>query len=265
MSDSKVKSAAWMSNLSDLPVSKSKVSKAAQLPKLNQRIGPVGAVRPSGTGLVSSAARERMVAHCAGLGVRHAGVLQALSVVDRHLFVDEALASRAYEDCALPIGHEQTISKPSSVARMIELVLNRVDGKPSKQLKALEIGTGCGYQAAVMGQLFGTVYSIERIRALGDLARENLRPSRLNNVRLVLGDGRLGLPNEGPFDAIILAAAGLDVPEALLTQMAIGGLLVAPVGAQDQSLHLVERRAVHDWQVTVIDSARFVPLKHGTA
>ena len=98
---------------------------------------------------------------------------------------------------------------------------------------------------------------------MGDLARENLRPLRLNNVRLVLGDGRLGLPNEGPFDAIILAAAGLDVPEALLNQMAIGGLLVAPVGGQEQSLHLVERRAAQDWQVTVIDSARFVPLKYG--
>ena len=257
-----------MSNLSDLPARKAKAANPSdqsgrQLP-VSLRFGPVAVTAPSGVGLVSSAAKNRMIQHCASLGIRHQGVLQALGAVDRHLFVEEALASRAYDDCALPIGHEQTISKPSSVARMIELVLNRSDGRPSRQLKSLEIGTGCGYQSAVMAQLFGTVYSIERIRFLADLARENLRPLRLNNLRLILGDGRLGLPTEGPFDAIVLAAAGLEVPDALLQQMAIGGLLVAPVGAQEQSLHLIERRGANDWQVTVIDSARFVPLKHGT-
>lgn len=265
------KQATWMSKLNDLPASKVKSANAIQTSnKLDGRLaastrfGPVSLAAPSGVGLVSPASRDRMIQHCNALGIRHRGVLHALGIVDRHLFVDEALASRAYDDCALPIGYEQTISKPSSVARMIELVLNRNDGRPSGQLKALEIGTGCGYQAAVMAQIFGTVFSIERIRALADLARKNLRPLRLNNLRLVSGDGRLGLPSDGPFDAIILAAAGLDVPEALLKQMAVGGLLVAPVGSQEQSLHLVERRSVQDWQVTVVDSARFVPLKHGT-
>ena len=262
------KQATWMSNLSDLPTSKATAKHPTNQPSrrasVGLRFGPVAVRAPSGVGLVSSAAKERMIQHCASLGIQHRGVLQALGAVDRHLFVEEALASRAYDDCALPIGYEQTISKPSSVARMIELVLSRSDGRAGKQLKSLEIGTGCGYQSAVMAQLFGTVFSIERIRALADLARGNLRPLRLNNLRLIMGDGRFGLPKEGPFDAIVLAAAGLEVPEALLTQMAIGGLLVAPVGAQEQSLHLVERRTASDWQVTVVDSARFVPLKHGT-
>lgn len=256
------KPATWMSKLNDLPAQSPNKLIARSL--ASTRFGPVAVVAPSGVGLVSRASRDRMIRHCANQGIRHQGVLHALGLVDRHLFVDEALASRAYDDCALPIGYEQTISKPSSVARMIELVLNRKDGRVGTELKALEIGTGCGYQAAVMAQLFATVFSIERIRALADLARTNLRPMRLNNVRLVSGDGRLGLPSDGPFDAIILAAAGLDVPEALLQQMAIGGLLVAPVGAQEQSLHLVERRSEQDWQVTIVDSARFVPLKHGT-
>lgn len=262
------KQATWMSSLSDLPTRKTKAShstgqSSSRSPE-SKRFGPVSVLGPSGVGLVSNAARARMIQQCASQGIRHPGVLQALGAVDRHLFVDEALASRAYDDCALPIGHEQTISKPSSVARMVELVLNRNDGRIASQLKSLEIGTGCGYQAAVMAQLFGTVFSIERIRALADLARENLRPLRLNNLRLISGDGRLGLPKESPFDAIILAAAGLDVPEALLKQMAIGGLLVAPVGSQEQALHLVQRHSADNWQVTVVDSARFVPLKHGT-
>ncbi len=232
---------------------------------------------PLGLGLTSASRRQMMVQSCMTVGVRHPAVLQAMAQVERHLFVDEGLASRAYEDCALPIGHAQTISKPTSVARMIELVLQRLDTRPAKQLSALEVGTGCGYQAAVMAQVFGQVVSIERIRALGELAKKNLRPLRINNLRLVVGDGHAGVPEQAPFDAIIVAAAGSSIPTALLEQLNIGGLLIAPVVSasvtnavsdaiqhqHDQSLHLVERRSRLDWQLTILDSARFVPLKAG--
>jgi protein-L-isoaspartate(D-aspartate) O-methyltransferase len=241
------------------------VSLPKQKPQLAKRrlISPAVAPMPIGLGMTSEARRHEMVRQCQAMGVKHPSVLNAMQAVPRHLFVDNALASRAYDDCALPIGHEQTISKPSSVARMIELVLQRRDQIAPQQLKALEIGTGCGYQAAVMSQVFNLVYSIERIKALATLARERLRPFLLNNLRLSVGDGHLGLPREGPFDAIVLAAAGAKVPEALLEQLAIGGLLVAPVGDDDQALHLIERFGTTDWRLTVLDAARFVPLKAG--
>jgi protein-L-isoaspartate(D-aspartate) O-methyltransferase len=226
-------------------------------------VAPASAPKPAGLGMTSDARRAEMVRACAASGVKHRAVLEAMQLVPRHLFVDNALASRAYDDCALPIGHEQTISKPTSVARMIELVLQRRDARPANQLRALEIGTGCGYQAAVMSQVFEIVYSVERIKALATLARERLRPFLLNNVRLSVGDGHLGLPEQGPFDAIILAAAGQQVPQALLPQMALGGLLVAPVGDDEQALHLVERVGQQQWQLTILDAARFVPLKVG--
>jgi protein-L-isoaspartate(D-aspartate) O-methyltransferase len=237
-------------------------------------------LKPVGLGLTSSSRRQMMVQACIAAGVRHPAVLQAMAQVERHLFVDEGLASRAYEDCALPIGHAQTISKPTSVARMIELVLQRLDTRQAKQLSALEVGTGCGYQAAVMAQVFAQVVSIERIRALGDLARNNLRPLRISNLRLVVGDGHAGVPENAPFDAIIVAAASAKIPQPLLDQLSIGGLLVAPVVHEaspevvngdyrqqqnDQSLHLIERRSKFDWQLTVLDNARFVPLKSGVA
>ncbi len=218
-----------------------------------------------GQGLTSERARGRMIDQLAGVGIRHAGVLAAMQKVERHLFVDEGLASRAYEDCALPIGHEQTISKPSSVARMIELVVAGRAVGVTRQMRALEIGTGCGYQAAVMAQMFKDVYSIERIRALHETARLNLRHLRQNNLRLVLGDGRLGLPDQAPFDVIILAAAGFEIPSELLSQMVVGGFLIAPVGVQEQSLQLVERQSIDDWQVSTVEAAKFVPLKHGLA
>ncbi len=226
-------------------------------------ISPAMAPKPIGLGMTSDARRSEMVRYCQSVGVKNASVLSAMNAVPRHLFVDNALASRAYDDCALPIGHEQTISKPSSVARMLELVLQRRDDRSPNQLTALEIGTGCGYQAAVMSQVFNQVYSIERIKALAELARERLRPFLLNNLRLIIGDGHLGLPAEGPFDVIILAAAGLQVPQPLLLQLAVGGLLVAPVGDDEQSLHVVERISHQEWQRTVLDAARFVPLKVG--
>jgi protein-L-isoaspartate(D-aspartate) O-methyltransferase len=249
-----------MSESKDWMVSLPKHKPHAAKPRL---ISPAAAPIPIGLGMTSDARRQDMVRQCQVLGVKHPVVLAAMQAVPRHLFVDNALASRAYDDCALPIGHEQTISKPSSVARMIELVLQRRDQMAPQQLKALEIGTGCGYQAAVMSQVFKVVYSIERIKALGTLARERLRPFLLNNLRLSVGDGHLGLPQEGPFDAIILAAAGAKVPEALLQQLAVGGLLVAPVGDDEQALHVVERFSTNDLRLTVLDAARFVPLKAG--
>jgi protein-L-isoaspartate(D-aspartate) O-methyltransferase len=194
-------------------------------------------------------------------GVKHTKTLDAIATVPRHAFMDAGLHPQAYEDSALPIGHQQTISKPSVVARMIELL------HKSKQPlnKVLEIGTGCGYQAAVLSLLADEVYSIERIRPLHDLARDNLRPFRIKNLRLIYGDGILGLPQAAPFDSIILAAAGLGVPDALLDQLAIGGRLVAPVARneKEQQLLLIERVSSHRYQRTALDDVFFVPLQSG--
>jgi protein-L-isoaspartate(D-aspartate) O-methyltransferase len=194
-------------------------------------------------------------------GVKHAKTLDAIATVPRHAFMDAGLHPQAYEDSALPIGHQQTISKPSVVARMIELL------HKSKQPlnKVLEIGTGCGYQAAVLSLLADEVYSIERIRPLHDLARDNLRPFRIKNLRLIYGDGILGLPQAAPFDSIILAAAGLGIPDALLDQLAIGGRLVAPVARneKEQQLLLIERLSSHRYQRTALDEVFFVPLQSG--
>jgi protein-L-isoaspartate(D-aspartate) O-methyltransferase len=211
--------------------------------------------------LTSERVRERMVERLRANGITDARVLDAMAAVPRHLFVDPGLAAQAYEDAALPIGHHQTISKPSVVARMIELV---AAGRVLKNV--LEIGTGCGYQAAVLSQVATEVYSIERIRPLSERAKLNLRPLRAPNIRLHYGDGRLGLPAAAPFDAIVIACAGLDVPQALRDQLAIGGRLVAPVGsqaAQAQILTLVERISQTQWRESQLDRVFFVPLKSG--
>jgi protein-L-isoaspartate(D-aspartate) O-methyltransferase len=211
--------------------------------------------------LTSERVRERMVERLRANGVTDPRVLNAMAVVPRHMFVDPGLAAQAYEDAALPIGHHQTISKPSVVARMIELA---AAGRALDTV--LEIGTGCGYQAAVLSQVAREVYSIERIKPLSERAKTNLRPLRIPNIRLHYGDGRLGLPSSAPFDAIVIAAAGLDVPQALLEQLAIGGRLVAPVGSQDgqnQVLTLVERLGPAQWRESRLDRVFFVPLKSG--
>jgi protein-L-isoaspartate(D-aspartate) O-methyltransferase len=211
--------------------------------------------------LTSERVRERMVERLRANGITDSRVLAAMSAVPRHMFVDPGLAAQAYEDAALPIGHHQTISKPSVVARMIELV---AAGRTLKNV--LEIGTGCGYQAAVLSQVATDVYSIERIRPLSERAKLNLRPLRVPNIRLHYGDGRLGLPAAAPFDAIVIACAGLDVPQALLDQLAVGGRLVAPVGsqtAQAQILTLVERVSPTQWRESQLDRVFFVPLKSG--
>ncbi|WP_144153729.1 protein-L-isoaspartate(D-aspartate) O-methyltransferase [Paraburkholderia sp. BCC1885] len=212
--------------------------------------------------LTSERVRERMVERLRANGISDQRVIHAMSVVPRHMFVDPGLAPQAYEDAALPIGHHQTISKPSVVARMIELA---AAGRTLANV--LEIGTGCGYQAAVLSQVARDVYSIERIKPLYERAKTNLRPLRIPNVRLHYGDGRIGLPAAAPFDAIVIAAAGLDVPQALLEQLAIGGRLVAPVGTQDgqtqQVLTLVERTGPAQWRESRLDRVFFVPLKSG--
>lgn len=219
-------------------------------------IAPAGAFA-----LTSERVRERMVERLRANGVTDTRVLDAMAAVPRHLFVDPGLATQAYEDSALPIGHQQTISKPSVVARMIELAMA---GRTLERV--LEIGTGCGYQAAVLSHVARDVYSIERIKPLYERAKLNLRPLRVPNIRLHYGDGRVGLPSAAPFDAIVIAAAGLDVPQALLEQLAIGGRLVAPVGAQSgqhQVLTLVERVAHAQWRESRLDRVFFVPLKSG--
>ena len=195
-------------------------------------------------------------------GVRHRQVLEAIATVPRHAFIDQALDGRAYEDSALPIGHQQTISKPSVVARMVELLF-----KPKKELgKVLEIGTGCGYQAAILSLVAQEVYSIERIKPLHEQARAKLRPFRIPNLRLVYGDGIRGLPQAAPFDGVFLAAAGLGIPDALLDQLAIGGRLVAPVAKneEEQQLVVVERVSSQRYQRTVLEEVFFVPLQSGT-
>ncbi len=176
----------------------------------------------------------------------------------RHAFVEEGLAFSAYDDTPLPIGFQQTISQPFVVARMIELL------RAGRELgRTLEVGAGCGYQAAVLSQLATEVYAVERIRPLLDRARANLRPLRLPNVRLKLADGSLGLPEAAPFDSIIVAAAAIGVPPALKAQLAPGGRLIVPVGGADQRLLLVERQG-NVFRESWYEAVRFVPLLAGT-
>jgi protein-L-isoaspartate(D-aspartate) O-methyltransferase len=208
--------------------------------------------------LVSANIRKAMVAKVAQQGVSDSLVLGALEAIPRHLFIESGLSGQAYIDASLPIGHHQTISKPYIVARMIEIMRNGAELK-----NVLEIGTGCGYQAAVLSLVAKEVYSIERIKALHELAKNNLRPMRIPNIRLHYGDGMLGLPQVAPFDGIILAAAGLQVPQALLEQLTIGGRLIAPVGAGNQVLQLIERVAPLEWKSSILEQCHFVPLRQG--
>ena len=213
--------------------------------------------RTRGIGMTSQRTRDRMVSRLRDKGIRDEAVLAAMAAVPRHVFVDEAIASRAYEDTALPIGFEQTISQPFVIARMLEAL------RGGKRVgRVLEIGTGCGYQAALLAQLAHEVYSIERIAGLVDKARSNLRSLRIANLRLVHGDGMQGLPEAAPFERIIVAAAAVKAPGALLQQLAAGGKMIAPLGASDQALCLIERTTAgftEQW----LDGVRFVPLRSG--
>jgi len=222
------------------------------------RAQPAPPVAPRPDLMVSDAIRLAMVQRVAKQGVQDQLVLAALDTVPRHAFIEPAMSAQAYIDASLPIGHNQTISQPYIVARMIEVMRNG-----GALQRVLEIGTGCGYQAAVLSCVATEVYSIERIKPLHELAKTNLRPLRIANLRLHYGDGMLGLPQAAPFDGIILAAAGLEVPQALLEQLSIGGRLVAPVGARVQHLQLITRTGKSEWMSETLEGCHFVPLRPG--
>jgi protein-L-isoaspartate(D-aspartate) O-methyltransferase len=216
--------------------------------------------RHSGIGMTSQRTRMRMVERLRGQGVRDEVVLAVMSEVPRHLFVDEALASRAYEDISLPLGFGQTISNPYTVARMTELAR-----AGSALNKVLEIGTGCGYQTAVLSRLAKEVYSIERLAPLLARARRNLREVRVTNARLRHGDGMLGILEAAPFDVIVIAAAATHVPETLLEQLGVGGRMILPMsGNNEQRLCIIERTP-QGYTEKKMDQVKFVPLLPGTA
>lgn len=223
-------------------------------------------VVPSGLGLDSALVRQRMVERLRAEGIRCEPVFAAMARVPRHAFVDTALAIQAYEYTSLPIGHGQTISKPSVVARMLELLRQAPGARERGHLgRALEIGTGCGYQTALLAQLSTSVVSIERLRGLYDRARDNLAPLALRSVRLVYADGMLGHGPNAPYDSIVAAAGGDDLPEAWLAQLAIGGRLVAPMrrpGSAAQVLVTMDRDNAGLTR-TEYESVHFVPLKSG--
>lgn len=226
----------------------------------------VPAAAPDGVGLDSHAVRARMVHKLAAQGVSDARVLAAMGRVERHRFVDTALVNQAYEDTSLPIGLGQTISKPNVVARMLELLCQGAAGKLDRLGRVLEIGTGCGYQAALLSHLANEVYSIERLRGLHDKARENLRALRLPNVHLLFGDGMIGYAKGAPYAAIIAAAGGEAIPPAWVEQLAVGGRLVAPLqtAAGVQALVVVDKTPLGVTQ-TLLEAVHFVPLKSGTS
>ena len=218
---------------------------------------------PAGLGMDSQANRARMVQKLAAQGLSDLQVLAAMGRIERHRFVDTALANQGYEDTSLPIGLGQTISKPNVVARMLELLRQ---GQPGKLGRVMEIGTGCGYQAAVLGELASEVYSIERLRGLHDKARENLRPLRLPNVHLLFGDGMAGYAKGAPYAAIISAAGGEAIPSAWTDQLAIGGRLVAPLqGANGAQALVVVDKTPQGLRQTTLEPVNFVPLKSGTS
>ncbi|BBP04241.1 hypothetical protein TPL01_20670 [Sulfuriferula plumbiphila] len=214
--------------------------------------------RHSGIGMTSERTRARMVERLRAQGIKDNNVLTAMGMVPRHIFVDEALSIRAYEDSALPIGFGQTISSPYSVARMIEVLRGGADLQC-----VLEVGTGCGYQAAVLAKLAREVYSVERIATLLGRARRTIRELRIGNIKLKHGDGSIGLKDVAPFDGIILAAAIPTPPQALLEQLAQGGRMVLPRGiGETQQMVLIERTA-EGFQETVLEMVHFVPLLPG--
>ncbi len=211
-----------------------------------------------GIGMTSQRTRDRLINRLKDRGISHVELLSVMRELPRHLFVDEALASRAYEDTALPIGHGQTISQPHSVAKMTEILL---DGIPKK--KVLEIGTGSGYQTAVLSRLVERVYSVERIEPLQNQARERFYQLKHNNIRLKYSDGTWGWEENAPYDGIIVTCAPEEVPEALLKQLAPGGRLVIPVGGSGkQSLRVIDRNG-SSFEETVLDDVSFVPLLSG--
>ena len=213
-----------------------------------------------GIGMTSQRTRQRLVERLRREGIRNESVLTAIASTPRHLFVDEALASRAYEDTALPIGDGQTISQPFVVARMTEALID--DGIPSR---VLEVGTGSGYQAAILAQLVPEVYTVERIRRLADVARRRLRDLGYRNVRVRHADGNAGWEGDGPFDGILVTAAPQGVPPELFEQLADGGRLVAPEGPQGQPQELAcYWRRGDEFERQNLGLVNFVPMLGGT-
>jgi protein-L-isoaspartate(D-aspartate) O-methyltransferase len=231
---------------------------------------PKAASRPSGVGMDSVDVRIKMVARLKAAGLSDERVLAAMTTIPRHLFVDSGLVAQAYEDTSLPIGHGQTISKPSVVARMLELLCGGQAARKRGNLgRVLEVGTGCGYQVALLSLLAQSVISVERLKPLYDKARDLLAPVRTNNVRLVYADGTLGHPPNAPYDSIIAAAGSDDLPEAWLAQLAPGGRLVAPLVDKHPPLGprqvlVVVDRTEHGLQRSFYETVLFVPLKSGT-
>lgn len=213
--------------------------------------------KTSGIGMTSSRTRDRMLARLREKGIKDETTLSAIGEIPRHIFVDEALSIRAYEDVSLPIGYGQTISQPYIVARMTEILRN---GAPLN--KVLEIGTGCGYQTAVLSHVAREVLSLERIRPLLLKARDNLRALKCSNVKLDHADGSEGLEDYAPFDGIIVTAAASHVPQELLSQLAEGGRMVIPIGTDSQTLFLIERLN-NEFKKTELEAVKFVPLLGG--
>lgn len=217
----------------------------------------------TGIGMTSQRTRERMLARLREQGIKDEVTLAAMGEIARHIFVDEALATRAYEDVSLPIGFGQTISQPYTVAKMTETLRA---GRPLG--KVLEIGTGCGYQTAVLSKVAKEVYSLERISPLVMKARKHLREIRMSNIKLKHADGTMGLPDFAPFDGIIVTAAATHIPEELMYQLAVGGRMVIPVGTEEQILYLIERVGTDGedaFKKTQLESVKFVPLLGGTS
>ena len=199
-----------------------------------------------------------MIARLREQGIKDEVVLSAMLEIPRHIFLDEALANRAYEDVSLPIRHNQTISQPYIVARMTELLRNG-----GGLNKVLEIGTGCGYQTSILSRVAKEVYSVERIAPLLEIAKGHFRTLKLRNVKVKKADGTFGIPEIAPFDGIIVTCGATHIPEELLRQLAVGGRMVIPVGADNQVLTLVERSA-DEYRKTELEAVKFVPLLGGT-
>ncbi len=211
-----------------------------------------------GTGMTSPRTRERMVKRLRNGGIRSRAVLEAMRITPRHLFVDEALASRAYEDSALPIGQGQTISQPYVVARMTEALL-----QAGPLDTVLEVGTGSGYQTAILAQLVRRVHSVERIDLLQKQARRRFAELQVRNIRLHHSDGGMGLPQYAPFDGILVTAAPLGIPKALLQQLAVGGRLVLPIGPRDEQALVRVSRTHGGYEREILERVSFVPLLGG--
>ena len=220
--------------------------------------------KPQGLGMTSLRTRQRLIERLTEKGIKDVRVLEAMRDTPRHLFLDEALASRAYEDLALPIGYQQTISQPYIVARMTEILIEdkKLEAQPIE--KALEVGTGCGYQAAILSRFSKSVHSLERIKALHDKAAMNLKNLKIRNVRLLFDDGSNFRDSSENYDAILFAAAPLEVPSYFLDKLNVGGRLVAPIGdGEVQDLSLIKKLGKDKYETEVVEKVLFVPFLGG--